>query len=198
MVRRKDDEENSEAESPFARALARAGGRPSKTIDFPGLDGTRVALWCPNEDEESEAEVEARKRLTGQFKLSALDLSLAQETELFERERAVELITLVLRDPDCLDDAFFESSDEARKLSRFQRKALMAAIEDFARERFMRRNPGEVDDILRLIKESKEAGVLSTWLVSCESGTELRELVEILATALYGNTPSTTSSSSND
>lgn len=196
MARPKDDEGG--ADSPFARAQARAGGRPSKGVDFPGFDGVRAALWCPNEEEHAEAEVEARKRLTGQYKMSALDLSLAQETELFERERAVELIILVVRDPDDPDDAFFESSDEARKLTRPQRKALMALIEDFERERFMRRAPAQRDEIIRLVRESKEAGVLSTWLASCESASELRELVEILATALPDSTPSTTSSSSND
>lgn len=191
------DDEQDDAASPFAQALARAGGRPSKVIDFPGLDGVRVALWCPNEDEESEAEVEARKRLTGRYKMSALDLSLAQETELFERERDIELLTLVLRDPNDPDEAFFESSDEARKLSRPQRKALIAAKDDYLRERFMRRTPDEADEIVRLVRESKEAGVLSTWLASCESASELRALVEVLATALMDSTPSTTSSSSN-
>lgn len=197
MARPRDDDHES-ADSPFARALARAGGRPSKVVEFPGFEGTRAALWCPNEEEHAEAEVEARKRLTGQYKMSALDLSLAQETDLFERERAVELITLVVRDADDPDDAFFESSDEARKLTKAQRRALVALIEDFERERFMRRTPESHDEVVRLVRESKEAGVLSTWLASCESATELRELVEILATALTDSTPSTTSSSSND
>ena len=196
-MRRPNDDEES-ADSPFARALARTGGRPTKTVDFPGLEGTRVALWCPNEEEHAEAEVEARKRLTGQYKMSALDLAVAQETELYERERQVELITLVVRDPDDPDDAFFESSDEARKLTKPQRKALIALIEDFERERFMRRTPEQVDEIVRLVRESKEAGVLSTWLASCESASDLRGLVMILADVLPDSTPSTTSSSSND
>lgn len=195
MTKRRDDEDS--AQSPFARALARAGARPSKTIELPGMPGTKVALWCPNDEEEAEADVEASKRLTAHHKMSALDLTLGQATDLFQRERDIELITLVARDPDDADDAFFESSDEARQLARPQRRALIAAIEDFQRERFMSRTPEVRGEVVRLVREAKQAGVLSNWLVSCESATELREIIEILAEAL-DSTPSTTSNSSND
>lgn len=193
MARPRDDEIES-ADSPFARALARAGGRPSKVVEFPGFEGTRAALWCPNEEEHAEAEVEARKRLTGQYKMSALDLSLAQETDLFERERAVELITLVVRDADDPDDAFFESSDEARKLTKAQRRALIALIEDFERERFEAKTPEQAAEIVRLVRQMGKEGSLSTWLTSCEPDT-MREIIELMATDLDDrSTPSNSSS----
>jgi len=191
-MRRPNDDEES-ADSPFARALARTGGRPTKTVDFPGLEGTRVALWCPNEEEHAEAEVEARKRLTGQYKMSALDLAVAQETELYERERQVELITLVVRDPDDPDDAFFESSDEARKLTKPQRRALIALLDDFERERFEAKTPEQAAEIVRLVRQMGKEGSLSVWLTSCEADT-MREIIELLATGEADlSTPSSSS-----
>lgn len=193
MARRDDDDTQDDALSPFARALASSGGRPNKLVEIPGMPGVKARLWCPNDEEDTEAEVEARKRLTGHYKMSALDLSLAQETELFERQRDAELFALVVRDSDDPDEAFFESSDEARQLSRPQRRALRALIDDFQRERFQQRTPEQAEELIRLVRESKTAGVLSTWLASCEPDT-LRDLVDLLAT---DSTP-TTSPSSDD
>ncbi len=184
---RNDDEHEGEASSRFAQAMARQGGRPVKVVDFPGLDGERVGVWCPNAQEETEAEVAARKHLTGHYKMSALDLSLTSETELYQRERDVEMLTLVLRDPDEPNDAFFESSDEARGLTRPQVRALLALVEDFRRERYEARTPENAAELVRLVRESKAVGALSTWLTSCDAGT-LRELVELLA----NDTPPTT------
>jgi len=162
-------------------------------VDFPGLEGTRVALWCPNEEEHAEAEVEARKRLTGQYKMSALDLAVAQETELYERERQVELITLVVRDPDDPDDAFFESSDEARKLTKPQRRALIALLDDFERERFEAKTPEQAAEIVRLVRQMGKEGSLSVWLTTCEADT-MREIIELLATGEADlSTPSSSS-----
>lgn len=180
--------------SPLARAIARTGGRPVKVVDFPGLAGTRVALWCPNDLEESSADIAARQRLTGQFKLTALDLSLAQETDLVRREREIELLTLVLRDPANPDMAFVEESDELREsIAAPQREALMRSIEDFKSERFVARAPGEDDELAKLVQSmGKVDGVLPTWLQSCETAT-LRRIV----LCLVASTPPTPDSSSN-
>lgn len=190
------DEDQDDARSPFARALEALGGRPNKLVEIPGMTGVKARIWCPNDEEDTEAEVEARKRLTGHHKMSALDLSLAQETELFERQRDAELFALVVRDADDPDEAFFESADEARKLSKPQRKALKAMIDDFQHERFQQRTPEQAAELVRLVRESKTAGVLSNWLVSCDADT-LRELVDLLATD-PDSTPQTTSNSSGD
>jgi len=181
-----------EGESPLARAAARLG-RPAKTVDMPGIPGTKVALWAPNEDEETRADVEARRRLTSQFKLSALDLSLAQETDLVRREREIELLSLVLRDPADPSQAFTESSDELRELiSGPQRSALIDALEDFKRERFISRTPEEDLELVRVLRDmGKVDGVLPTFLTSCDTGT-LRRMVVCLA-----STPQTPLSSSN-
>ena len=183
--------------SPLARAAARLG-RPAKAIDFPGMAGVRVALWCPNEDEESRADIAARQRLTQTFKLTALDLSLAQETELVRREREVELLALVLRDAADPSQAFTESSDELREhISGPQRAQLVEAIEDFKRERFMARTPEEDAELLKVLRDmGKVEGVLPTWLLSCDAGT-LRRIVEVMAKgAPTPPTPPTPSSSS--
>ena len=183
----------SDDQSPLARALARTGGRPAKVIDFPGLAGTKVALWCPNEEEESQADVQARQRLTATFKLTALDLSLAQETSLAKREREVELLALVLRDPADPEMAFVESSDELRaSISGPQREQLIAAIADFKAERFEARTPAEDEELVQLIASlGKVDGVLDTWLLSCEAAS-LRGIVR----ALVARTPLTPDSSS--
>ncbi len=168
--------------SPLSRAIARTGGRPVKIIDFPGLAGTKVAIWCPNELEESSADIASRQRLTGQFKLTALDLSLAQETELAKREREIELLTLVLRDPANPEMAFCEESDELREaLAGPQRAALIESIEDFKIERFQSQAPGDDDDLVKAVRAmGKVDGVLPVWLTSCDSST-LRRIVRCLA-----------------
>lgn len=180
--------------SPLARASARVG-RPHKVLDFPGMPNTRVALWCPNEDERTRADIDARQRLTQTFKLTALDLSLAQETELAKREREIEILALVLRDPIDPTQAFTESSNELREhLTGPQRKMLIEALEDFERERFQARTPEEDAELLRVLTDmGKVEGVLPTWLLSCEPGT-LRRIVEILAKGSTRPTPSSSSS----
>ena len=180
--------------SPLARAIARTGGRPVKVVDFPGLAGTKVAIWCPNELEESHADIAARQRLTGQFKLTALDLSLAQETELAKREREIELLTLVLRDPANPEMAFCEESDELREaLAGPQRAALIETVEDFKRERFVAHAPDDDDELVKLIQSmGKVDGVLPMWLASCETAT-LRRIVLCQA----ASTPPTPDRSSN-
>jgi hypothetical protein len=187
MARRDDDDG-----SPLARAASRLG-RPHKVIDFPGMPGTKVALWCPNEDEESRADIAARQRLTQQFKLTALDLSLAQETDLARREREVELLTLVLRDPADPSQAFTESSDELREhLAGPQRSQLIETLEDFKRERFVARTPAEDAELVRVVRDmGKMDGVLSTWLTSCDAAT-----LRLIVMALAVSTPSTPASSS--
>jgi len=192
--------ERDEAGSAFARALAQMGGRPVKVVEFPGMPRTRVALWCPNQGEEADASAEASKRLTVHYKMSALDLTVAQARKLFDDEYRAEILTLVLRDPDEPEEAFFESSDEMRNVARPQALALMELVDDFMRERFMSRTPEQTDELMRLLREGKEAGVLSTWLASCESATELRFIIETLMGARPDSTPtpSTTSSSSNE
>lgn len=191
-VARKDRDDDADG-SPLARAAARLG-RPHRVMDFPGMPNTRVAIWCPNEDERTRADINARQRLTQQWKLTALDLSLAQETELAKREREIELLALVLRDPVDPTQAFTESPEELREhLAGPQRAMLVEAIEDFERERFMARTPEEDAELLKVLRDmGKVAGVLPTWLLSCAPGT-LRRIVEI---TLRAGTPSTPSSSS--
>jgi hypothetical protein len=187
MARRSNEGDSDEGLSLFARAMQQRG-RPARVIDFPGLDGVRVALWCPTDDEETQADVESRKYLTKQMGLSALELSLAQETELAKRSREIELLALVLRDPTDPAVAFCESSDDLRGgesggLEADQRKALMAAIEDFKRERFRAKTPEEAAEIVELLKSLKAVGALSSYWTSCDSDTQefiVHTLVEAL------------------
>ena len=198
MTKRRDDEDD-EAISLFARAM-REQGRPHKVIDFPGLKGVKVAIWCPTEDEEIEADVESRKYLTKELGLSALDLSLAQETELAKRARETELLALVLRDPDAPEESFVESADELRGaggrpgIESTQRERLMAAIEDFRHERFEARTPEQQAEIVRFARDLKAVGAVSVWWRSCDSDTQVR-VVEALIDATTPTPPSSSGTS---
>jgi len=191
MARGRHDDEG-DARSPFARAMQELG-RPRRVIDFPGADGVRVALWCPTEGEVIQADVEARKHLTKAMGLSALDLSLAQEQELFRRVFELELLALVLRDPDDPEDAFVESAEELRDpphgIDATQRRQLMEALDDFRRERFERRTPEEAAEIVGFLRDLKEGGALSTWWKSCGTGTQLSTLTALLDSAPGSPTP---------
>lgn len=186
------DEERGEALSAFARAMQERG-RPHRVIDFPGLPGVRVAILCPTEGEVVEADVEARKYLTKELGLTALDLSLAQEQELFKRVFELELLATVLRDPDDPEEAFVEGVDELRDpphgIDAAQRRQLMAAVDDFRRERFERRTPEEGAEIVGFLRDLKEGGALSTWWTSCGPDTQLSTLIALLDSAPGSPTP---------
>lgn len=189
MVRKRDDEDASL--SALARVM-RDQARPVRVIPMPGLDGVKVAIRCPTEGELTEADTEARKHLTKGLGLNALELSLAQETELARREREIELLALVLRDPDNPDEAFAESADELREvLEEPQRMGLMAALEEFRRDRFAAKTPEESAEIVRLVRDLKAAGALSSYWMSCDSDTQ----TAILAALLESATPTAPTSS---
>ncbi|MFO0610798.1 MAG: hypothetical protein U0324_46985 [Polyangiales bacterium] len=186
MARRSDDERDDGGLSAFARAMQQRG-RPHRVIDFPGAPGVRVAVLCPTEGEIVEADVEARKYLTKELGLTALELSLAQEQELFKRVFELELLATVLRDPDDPEEAFVESADELREpphgIDRTQRRQLMEAVEDFRRERFERRTPEEGAQILGFLRDLRKGGALSTWWTSCGEDTQLSTLIAVLDSA---------------
>lgn len=186
MAKRRNDDERSEALSAFARAMQERG-RPHRVIDFPGVPGARVAILCPTEGEIVEADVEARKYLTKELGLSALELSLAQEQELFKRVFELELLATILRDPDDPEEAFVEGVDELRDaphgIDAAQRRQLMEAVEDFRRERFERRTPEEGAEIVGFLRDLKGSGALSTWWMSCGSDTQLSTLIAVLDSA---------------
>lgn len=158
--------------------------RPHRILDMPGEPGVRVAIVCPSEAEETEADVEARKFLTKTMKLAALELSLAHESELSRREREIELLALCVRSAEDIEESFWESSDEAReRLEKPQRKALIAAIEDFRAERFEAKTPAQDAEIVRLVRGLKEVGALSTFWTSCDDDTRWN-IVNALAMSL--------------
>lgn len=149
-------------------------------------------MFCPTSDERTRADVAARQRLTGQLKLTALDLSLAQETELARRERELELLALILRDPTDVTQAFTTGTEELREsITDPQREALVAVMEDFERERFESRTPAEDAEFIRSLEAmGKVDGVLPTWLASCDAGT-LRRMAALLVSTLTAKSSST-------
>lgn len=160
MKRERDEDRDDAALSVFARAVADSA-RPSRVVELPGRPGVRLRIVCPTEEEETEADVESRKRLTKVLGLTALELSLAQETELAKRERQIELIFLCARNVDDVEESFFESADEARgALERPQREALIFAIEAFRKERFNPKTPEEQAEIVRWVRGLKGIGAL--------------------------------------
>lgn len=182
MGRRRDDDDD--AVSRFSRVMSERG-RPSRVIPMPGLEGEEVAILCPTEGELTTADVEARKHLTKGLGLTALDLSLAQETELARRERELQLLALILRDPNDPEQAYVESVDELREhLEEPQRKGLIAAMEEFRRDRYEARTPEESERIVELVRDLKAVGALSTWWMSCAPDSQLstvHALVEVCA-----------------
>jgi len=191
-VARQHRDEDGGGESLFSRVM-RERGRPSRTIDFPGLKGVKVALWAPTEGEEAEADAEARTHLTKVLGLDALQLSLAVETALHSRERDVQLLAQVLRDPSDPEQAFVESPDELRDgLEPPQRVALVAAIKDFQDDRYNPTLPSEDTSLAGLIRDLKAEGGLSSFWTSCDGDTRLR-IVHALAAPLQTQTPENSS-----
>lgn len=193
MARRRDDDD--EAVSAFARVMQERG-RSHRVIPMPGMDGVEVAILCPTEGELTTADVEARKHLTKGLGLNALELSLAQETELSRRERELQLLALILRDASDPDTAFVESVDELREhLEEPQRKGLIVAMEDFRRERYEARTPEESERIVELVRDLKAVGALSTWWMSCDPDSQL-SIVHALVEACAKPTPPSSSDTS--
>ncbi|MEZ4395134.1 MAG: hypothetical protein R3A48_28985 [Polyangiales bacterium] len=194
MGRRRDDDD--EAVSAFARVMQERGRRPHRVIPMPGLEGVRVAIMCPTEGELTTADVEARKHLTKGLGLNALELSLAQETELSRRERELQLLALILRDADDPDSAFVESVDELREdLEEPQRKGLMAAMEDFRRERYEARTPEESERIVELVRDLKVVGALSTYWMSCDPDSQLSIVHALVEACAKQTVPSSSDTS---
>lgn len=185
-----DDDED--ALSTFAAAMRRRG-RPVRVIDFPGVPGLRVGLWCPTEGEESEADVESRKYLTKTLGLNALELSLSQETELAKREREIELLAAILRNAEDPGQSFADSADDLREhLEKEQRVALMATVADFKRDRFASGTPEESAEIVRLAQSLKAVGAVATYWMSCDFDTQVR-VVHALIEAIPSRTAPTSS-----
>lgn len=167
MARRRSSDDEGDDLSPFARVMQERG-RPFRVIPMPGLDGVEVAIRCPTEGERTAADAEARKYLTKGLGLSALELSLAQETELAQRERELQLLALVLRDAVDPEQAFVESVDDLReRLEEPQRKVLVAAVKDFERERYESKTPEEAARIVELVIALKAVGALQGYWMSC-------------------------------
>ena len=181
MKRRRDDERDDDAALSTCARVMREEARPSRVVDMPGRPGVKVRIVCPTEAEETEADVESRKLLTKEMGLTALELSLAQETELAKRERQIELLFLCVRSAEDVEESFFESSDEARQtLERPQREALIKAIDVFRKERFNPKTPEEHADIVRLVRGLKELGALPEFWTSCDDDTKWN-IVDALA-----------------
>lgn len=180
--------------SPFVAAMKQRG-RPVKITTIPGTTA-KVALWVPTATEREEADAAARQHLTRTLGLDALQLSLAVESELHQRAKEIELLVKVMRDPADPTQAFVESADAMRDpdngFTDEDRKRLMAAVEEFARERYEPEIPVDEAKLAELVLGLKADGLLSAFVESCDSDT-LRRIVLSLARA--SQTPTRPSSS---
>lgn len=189
MSRRDPDE----VTSVLVRTM-RERGRAVRVIDMPGVDGARVALWAPTEQDEVLADVAARKRLRAHYKLDAVELSIAQESALHKREREAELLATLLRDADDPEQAAFESADQVREmLSPVQRRRLIEAIEDFQHERFESRTPEGQAELVEAIRGLKAGGALSDYWRSCGFDTQLSIVNALLEASTKPTEPSSSS-----
>lgn len=195
-IPRRDDADDGDDLTPFARVM-RSRARPHKVLDFPGLDGVQVALVVPSDEEEAAAQAAALHHLTGELKLDEFKLSIAIDQKLYESERDRQLLARVLRDPKD-PDASFATVDELREhLGKEVREVLMRLLTKFRRERSPETElEGKGDELVELIRDLKDDGVLSDYLTSCAFDT-LVSIALSLAEALPTRTrPSSTDTSS--
>lgn len=190
------DDEEAPRVSRFSRSVGRRT-RPDKLIAFPGAPGEKARLWAPNEEEEQSAEVETRKHLTGTLKLSALDLSLAAEGQLFRTEYERQILFRALRDPDDPRQSYFESVEELREgLEAPQREALTRELRLWRVERYPELALEDLSEELRAGKgllawltEAKTAGALATWWGSCRTDTQFAMLLALVDAAPTATPP---------
>lgn len=170
--------------SPFVAAMKQRG-RPSKQVALPGTTA-KVAVWVPTASERAQADAASRVHLTKTLELDALQLSLAVESELHAREMHIELLAKVLRDPADPTQAFIASADELRDsdngFTDEDRKRLMAAVDDFARERYEPEMPDDEASLVELILGLKADGLLSASVESFDTAS-LRRIVLSLVKA---------------
>lgn len=180
--------------SPFVAAM-RQRGRPHKVIAFPA-SSEKVAIVVPSSSERAEADAAARVHLTKTLGLDALQLSLAVESSLFERERDIELLARVLRVPSAPTQAFVDSADTLRDpdlgFTDEDRKHLVAAVDEFCRERYEPTLPDDEDKLVELILGLKADGAMSAFVESCDGDTA-RRIVISLARAWPTQTPRSSS-----
>lgn len=185
--------------SRWSRTAGRAK-RPDRLVALPGHPGQKVRLWAPNDEEEQQADVATRQRLTGGLKLSALDLSLASETKLYRAEYERQLLYRVMRDPDDATQSYFESVDELREaLEAPQRETLVRELDAWRVERYPELALADVPpelrqgkDLLAWVAEAKLAGVLGTWWARFGADTQFA-IVLALADAPRTATPPSSS-----
>lgn len=180
--------------SPFVSAM-RQRGRPHKVVALPGSTA-KVAVWVPTASERAEADAAARVHLTKTLGLDALQLSLAVESALFERERDIELLVRVMRSPSDPTQAFVSEPDELRDpdngFTDEDRKRLVAAVDEFSRERYEPELPEDETKLVELILGLKADGALSVFVESCD-GDIAKRIVTSLARAWPTPTPPSSS-----
>lgn len=170
--------------SPFVSAMKQRG-RPHKLVTLPGTTA-KVAVWVPTASERAEADAAARVHLTKTLGLDALQLSLAVESDLHRREFDIELLAKVLRSPSDPTQAFVESVDDMRDpdngFTDEDRKLLVAAVDEFTRERYEPELPDDEQALVELILGLKADGLLSASVESFD-GALLKRIVLSLVKA---------------
>lgn len=192
---REDDE--APRVSRFSRSAGR-GERPSKPVAFPGAPGERVRLWAPNEEDDQQAEVDARKHLAGVLKLSALELSLAADGALFRTEFERQQLFRVLRDPDDPRQSYFESVEELREgLEAAQRETLVRELRHWRTERYPELDLEDVPEaqrsgrgLIEWMRDAKTCGALLTWWRSFEPATQDAIMLSLVDASTSATVPS--------
>lgn len=156
--------------SPFLAAVGQRG-RPPKVIPFPGSTA-KVAILVPAAAERAEADAAARTHITKAFELDALQLQLAVGTDLFERERDLELLAKVMRDPKDPTQAFVGSVDDLRNpengFTDEDRQKLIRAVNDYARDRYETGLPEDEARLVEVVLSLPKDGALSDFVERCD------------------------------
>jgi hypothetical protein len=166
-MKRRDDEDLT----PLARAM-KSQKRPHKTIDFPGMNGLKVAIVVPSDEEIAEAQAAALQYLTAGLKLDEFKLSIMLERNLYEAEEQRQLLACVLRDPADVDASFGTIDDLRQYLTPDTRKILLRHLAAFTEARSPeKRFDGDPKKVEEFVRDLKDSGALSEYLTSCDFAT---------------------------
>lgn len=169
--------------TPLARAM-RSQKRPARVVAFPGLDGAKVAIVNPSDEEVAEAQAAAAQYLKSVLRLDEFQLSLMLERNLYLAEEERQLLVRVLRDPADTEASFGTIEELRQALTPDTRKILMRHLADWIEERSPeKRFNGDPEKVAEFVQGLKDEGALSEYLTSCDFGTATfiaRSLAEVL------------------
>lgn len=176
---------------------ATASVRPHRVTTWPGTDEA-IALVVLTRAEIAAAQIAAAKYLVDEHKLDGVKLALLQPEGLLENEREVQLLARAVRDPSAGLAPLHDVRAMRERLTEDAQAYLIAAYNDFERERSPIRRAKNREELEGMLARLKADGGLSTYLLCCD-GDSLRNIALCMAetwSPTSGSSSGTSSSSS--